>query len=64
MLLYNYLEVDETLKWLSSEDLGVPSLPGTERKINSERPKVSCRDEENMMKKFHNCFSDQLLGLH
>jgi len=61
LLLYNYLYLDDTLKWLS--ELGVKHLPGTEKKINSVRPSASCEHEEILMKKFHNCFSHQLVGL-
>ena len=63
ILLYNYLHLDETLNWLS-DAYGAPQIEGTDRKINSVRPDESCPDEEEMLKKFHNCFSDELAGLH
>ena len=63
ILLYNYLHLDETLNWLS-ESYGAPQIKGTDRKINSVRPDKSCRDEEEMLNKFHDCFSDDLAGLH
>mmetsp|Transcript_14937 Transcript_14937/g.32419 ORF Transcript_14937/g.32419 Transcript_14937/m.32419 type:complete len:378 (-) Transcript_14937:2394-3527(-) len=64
MLLYNYVHLDETLAWLSSDDFGVQRLPGTAQQINSVRPDDSCKGEKKMMKKYHDCFSDELAGLH
>ncbi len=63
ILLHNYLDLDETLKWLH-DSCGVPILPGTGMKINSDRPDESCKDEEGKMKKFHDCFSDKLARLN
>lgn len=81
ILLYNYRYLDETMASLSGLDddrdgggLGVPRLPGTERKINSANatlesglPRVQqgpCADESRMMEKFHRCFSDILGPLY
>jgi len=81
ILLYNYRYLDETMASLSGLDddrdgggLGVPRLPGAERKINSANatlesglPRVQqgpCADESRMMEKFHRCFSDILGPLY
>ena len=63
-LLYNYLYLHETLEWLSSPEFGVTHLHGLDRKINSERPDETCKEEEWMLDMFHDCFSDQLAGIH
>jgi hypothetical protein len=59
---YDYRYLDKTLKSLN-EHYGVPLLPGTDAKKNSERPRGSCKDEVNMLKKCHACFSDKLTGV-
>jgi hypothetical protein len=41
-------------------EYGIPLLPGTDAKKNSERPEGTCKDEDKMIKKFHDCFSDGL----
>mmetsp|Transcript_29305 Transcript_29305/g.54093 ORF Transcript_29305/g.54093 Transcript_29305/m.54093 type:complete len:381 (+) Transcript_29305:168-1310(+) len=63
LLLYNYQYLNKTLMVLN-DAWGVPLLPGTETKVNSVRPDESCKDEERLMKKFHDCFSDKLVELH
>ena len=62
ILMYDYRYLDKTLKSLN-EHYGVPLLPGTDAKKNSERPEGSCKDEVNMLKKFHDCFSDKLRSI-
>ena len=74
MLLYDYLFLDKTLGWLADDNYGVPKLPGTERKINSASTTLEngharvqldpCREEANMMEKYHRCFSDELAFLY
>ena len=61
--MHDYRRVDETLTWLHDEH-GVPLLPGTDGRENSERPEGSCEGEEEMLEKFHKCFSEELRGLH
>ncbi|KAL7540493.1 hypothetical protein ACHAXR_013441 [Thalassiosira sp. AJA248-18] len=63
ILIHNYLYLDQTLTWLN-DNYGVPLLPGTERKINSARPAESCKDEESIIKKFHDCFTNELAELY
>lgn len=63
LLLYDYRYLHRTLAWLGDE-YGVPSLNGTDARVNSERPKESCKDEERMIGKFHDCFSGQLGEVH
>ena len=63
ILLHGFERLDDTLTWLDAS-FGVPLLPETGKKLNSDRPKESCKNEEIMMKKFHNCFSDELTGLY
>ena len=61
--MYNYLHLHETLAWLN-DAYGVPLLLGTDARLNSARPAESCEEEARLMKKFHDCFSDKLSGLH
>lgn len=63
ILIHNYLQLDDTLTWLH-DNCGVPLLPGTGMRINSERHDESCRGEKRIMRKFHDCFSGELAGLH
>lgn len=68
IVLYDYAKLDGTMGMLSADDdaggFGVPPLPGTNASLNSVRPEESCRDEEAMLKKFHDCFTDRLADLH
>lgn len=59
VLMYDYRYLHETLESLNAE-YDIPLLPGTEAKKNSERPEGTCKDEDKMIKKFHDCFSDGL----
>ncbi|KAL9182640.1 hypothetical protein ACHAXT_013292 [Thalassiosira profunda] len=62
-LVHNYVDLHKSLRWLH-KSCGVPLLPGTDENVNSVRPKDSCAQEERLMEKFHNCFSDQLAKMY
>lgn len=59
VLLYDYRYLHDTLANLNRM-YDVPLLEGTDAKKNSERPGGTCKDDVAMLKKFHDCFTDQL----
>mmetsp|Transcript_12925 Transcript_12925/g.30553 ORF Transcript_12925/g.30553 Transcript_12925/m.30553 type:complete len:396 (-) Transcript_12925:29-1216(-) len=57
-LLYNYVHLDRLMSWLN-DNCDVPLLPGTQERLNSNRPNETCSEEEQLLSLFHNCFDSQ-----
>ncbi|KAL7544675.1 hypothetical protein ACHAWF_008042 [Thalassiosira exigua] len=63
ILMHNYLHLDGLMPFLH-DAFGVPLLPGTDRRVNSVRPNESCKEEDKILRKFHDCFDAKLAELH
>jgi hypothetical protein len=59
-ILYCHRDLDKVLSMLSSA-YEIPLLPGSDGDGKSERPKGTCDD--NVLQKYHDCFSSQLMEL-
>ena len=61
-LLYHHRELHSILGKLQNT-YNIPLLPKSDGKRKAKRPEGTCKDEINLLKMFHNCFSSELMNL-